>query len=266
MTPDKGMTPRGSFSPTKLVFPVGSPTLADGITPRKRSYPSSQEEAISLEYQRRESGGTLDLDPIDLLCDKGCFTLLDYWTTYQKKWKPKEAATGGAWRKDFAYDNNGKLKNQRKQWWTQRSCIFEVVECYMEEGLTEELALAKADKIFNSVPCQPGKHKRPIKLLNKAFKKEMGLLGIKKSGRPRKKNKRHSVDGDGDAFSQAFPMNASQQLHYEQVQLECQHNEWANHNQETAVVPPTLLHPFPFRPVAGQPPTQLPPGHQHAAL
>ena len=292
VTPDKDFRDSPMDLSGKLLFPGGSPTLADGRTPRKRKAPVSQSVAISSEYKRRDSSGKFQGESIELLCDKGLITLEDYWFKYKNDWKPKEAATGGAWRKDFAFNSDGTRLNHRKQWWTQRRSMFEVIEHYMDvEDLSEENALAKANLLYTGIDRKAGKRKPPIKEINRVFKKELSSLGIKKNGRPRKQGKARTST-DVDEFANAFPLNASQTLHYEQEQLNQQMDSWrmererqqasvrndnsrwayANRNLPAAATVPVTpinygtLHPFPYRPVPGQPPTELPPGHQHATL
>ena len=259
-------------------------TLADGSSPRKRRVPITQEQAMSIEYKRREATGESNSGPIEVFNDKFCFTLRDYWTMYVTRWKQLEEDTGGEWRKDFSVGANGAKKRGRSAWWTQRSCMFRLIEYYMEEGLSEEAALEKAELVFCTVPLRRGKNKRPIKEINQAFKKELAALEINLKGRPQKKKKPQS---DGEAFAAAFSGNnisASQQLHYEQAKMEAETQKWEKERAEQAArqqqkqvndqarwehvnrhrngagpLPPNYghLHPLPYRPVPNQPPIPL---------
>ena len=178
-------------SPTPTPIPVhlptpGSPmrrTLADGVTPRKRQAPMRQHQAISREYKRRAVAGDVDGPELTLLCDKHCFTLEDYWTTYKSKWQPLEEETNGGFRADYAVGEDGTKKRQNSAWWTQRSPMFRVIQHHME-SMSETDALAKANQIFKSVRVGRNK-KRPIKDLGKAFKAELQRLGIHHRGRPK---------------------------------------------------------------------------------
>jgi hypothetical protein len=84
------------------------------------------------------------LNPIELLCDKGLLMLDDYWSKYKCKWKPLEESTGGEWRNDFVSNGDGKVKHGSSAWWTQRVGMFKVIEHHMENGLSEDNAVALA--------------------------------------------------------------------------------------------------------------------------
>lgn len=270
--------------------------LADGRTPRKRRSPVKQTQAISNQWKRRDNDcDTVPADPLIILCDKYCFTLADYWKTYQNKWKPLEIQTNGEWRKDLPGTRG------RSAWWTQRAAMFRLIEYYMEsQSLTEEQALLEADKIFTSVAVGKNNNKRPIKDLNKAFKKELENLGIHRKGRPPSSKKRRTTSAANssstDPFADAFSMDHSltQEAIYETVmeqdraasesakvaraeaerfrQQQKQQAQWECVHRfnfgPTPPLPPNYgtLHSPPFRPYCNQPQIPLPPGHQYATL
>lgn len=270
--------------------------LADGRTPRKRRSPVKQTQAISNQWKCRDSdAGTVSAEPLIILCDKSCFTLAEYWKTYQNKWKPLEIQTNGEWRKDLPGTRG------RSAWWTQRAAMFRLIEYYMEsQSFTEEQALAEADKIFTSVAVGKNNNKRPIKDLNKAFKKELENLGIHRKGRPPSSKKRRTTSAANssstDPFADAFSMDHSltQEAIYETVmeqdraasesakaaraeaerfrQQQKQQAQWdCVHRYNFGPTPPLppnygTLHAPPFMPYRNQPQIPLPPGHQYATL
>jgi hypothetical protein len=274
-----------------------SDVLADGFTPRKRRVPLRQPEAISQVWKSRDAGGSLEPhDQLLLLCDKNCVTLADYWNTYKTEWKPLEVSTGGEWRRDLPGSR------ARSAWWTQRVGMFLVIEHYMEaDKLTEEMAVDKANKIFENVKVAKN-GKRPIKDINKAYKQEMERLKINRKGRPstagsKKKRRRWAVTNDDDGvddFAAAFSnLNDSQQAFFDQAQEEAvaarnaaekarierdkakqrekQQSQWEytnRHNRNVGPAPPNygMQHPLPFRPYQNQPQVPLPPGHHYPTL
>jgi hypothetical protein len=211
------------------------------------------------------------------------------------KWKPLEESTGGEWRKDLVSNGDGKVKRGRSAWWTQRVGMFKVIEHHMEKGLLEDDAVALARNIYEGVCKIPGR-KPAIKDINVAFKAEMDRLEIKVTGRPKGKGKqsRKQRADSGDEFSNAFAMNASMQLYYEQTRLEAEQQrfvveqeaqqahaarvhekqqlQWEHvHRYQTGPAPPMpaggyngTLHAPPFHAYAGQPNPPLPPGHRYA--
>jgi hypothetical protein len=190
VTPDK--PPGGWISRVPTSAPRTPHTkamLADGMTPRKRKAEVTQRVAISDECKRREQMGELDLEPIELLCDKGLITLDDYWSKYQCKWKPLEESTCGEWRKDFVSNRDGKVKRGCSAWWIQCVGMFKVIEHCMEKGLSKDNAVTLARNIYEGVCKIPGR-KPAIKDINVAFKAEMDCLEIKVTGRPKGKGKK----------------------------------------------------------------------------
>ena len=270
--------------------------LADGRTHRKRRSPVKQAQAISNQWKLRDSNSvTVPAEPLHILCDKYCFTLEDYWKTYQSKWKPLEIRTNGEWRKDLPGTRG------RSAWWTQRAAMFRLIEYYMEsQSCTEQQAIAEADKIFTSVPVGKTNNKRPIKDLNKAFKKQLEHLGIHRKGRPpsskRRRTNNAANSSSTDPFADAFPMDHSltQEAIYasvveqdiaasesaKQVRAEAERSrqqqkiqaQWdCVHRYSVGPTPPLppnygTVHALPFRPYQNQPEIPLPPGHQYAAL
>ena len=192
VTPDRRLLAANSIIDNESIHlstPTLNATLADGRSPRKRRVPITQLEAISDAYKMQEEEAGCVTQSIESLCDRGLYTLEDYWNMYTSKWRPLEIETEGAWRKDFTYDSDGKKRRQRSSWWTQRVGMFKVVEHYMSEGgLSEEAALAKARTIYNGAKKDSLEKKPGIKALNVAFKKEMDALGIKSTGRPKKQS------------------------------------------------------------------------------
>lgn len=304
VTPDKAPLVAMNNSPGEIYegsqWAEGPSTLRDGHTPRKRKAGVTQMAAISREYKRREVQESTVTEHLVLLCDKGLLTLEDYWAAYKTKWKPLEERTEGEWRKDIGFDADGKKRRGRSSWWTQRVGMFKVIEHYIESGVSETQAIEQASAIFNSARTNPAR-KPCIKVLNVKFKAEMDRLGIKANGRPKKvttrRNRRKVKEYLGN-FEDAFPLNASQQLYLEQVELECADREWqaerqreellcareyenttarwdyAHRNQQgpypVAPVNYGTVHPLPYHPARHQfdrrtlPP--LPDGHEYATV
>jgi hypothetical protein len=88
--------------------PIYQATLADGRSPRKRQAPITHLDAILVAYKQQEEEAGFVTQQMELLCDRGLYTLEDYWNMYKSKWRPLEIQTSGLWRQDFLHDCEGK--------------------------------------------------------------------------------------------------------------------------------------------------------------
>ena len=122
-----------------------------------------------------------------------------FWRLYKTVLEPLECQYGVEWRGDRHYqqqlpDGSVVLKkgNSRSVWWSERRYIWETIELWQEvENLSEEAAILKAERVFDSLRIKPDR-RPPYKKLVKAFREEQAALGRRPSpggggGRPRKK-------------------------------------------------------------------------------
>ena len=234
------------------------------------------------------SGKNLDPQRSMVFMDNHCQGFRDYWKLWKDRWKRLEEETLGGWRKDIG------SSRARSSWWTLRSPMFRFVEHLISKGDEEEVAIEKAEIIFNSVTGIRKGNKRPIKKIADAFKRELAVAGINLKGRPKgrtasKARRRGPVRPDTTiAFATHFPDTGELAERFEEGRAEAAHliqrrqelaNQqaaaqdmkrrrfmWENANRHSRSLPPMPPnygnhHPPPWRVPMGAPPLQYPPGH-----
>jgi hypothetical protein len=177
-------------------LPAESDFLADGVTPRTRCRPRTQQTI--LQHENAQGSPEVRLR----LCDSECTDLASYWRKWITEWRPLEQQQGTEWRNDRQIPGQ-KKDTKRSTWWNERKPIFTLIEHYLATGMREEDALNLANFTYCSAPPNKTTGKRAIKVVSAAFKKKLKELGIKRliSGRPKKQN--------GSAFAAAFPTTAA---------------------------------------------------------
>lgn len=186
-------------------LPAEADTLADGLTPRTRRRPTTQQTIL-----RHESAqGSSEVRRLKL-CDNECTDLADYWRKWIVVWRPLEQECGETWRNDTQIPGQKKVTT-RSTWWNLRRPIFTLIEHYLSY-MTEEDALSEANATFCSVPSNRTNRKRNVKAVAAAFVKKAKELGVQTTriGRPpRRVQGPRRLQHNGSAFAAAFRTTAA---------------------------------------------------------
>jgi hypothetical protein len=196
-------SPSSGLSSLQPSLPAHEDTLADGLSRRKRRRGIPQQDIVRAEHAAaRDQGDDSTYAGTDLMDDRACITLEDYWRRYKGKWLPEEERTGGDWRRDKQISGFNRM-NAKATWWGVRAPLFALVNYYIDSAhLSEVDALAEANITFCSVPPATLSDMRPIKNVSSACKAKLVELGVVPArGRPRTKKRRGN---DGSAFAAAF--------------------------------------------------------------
>lgn len=163
-----------AFGDVQLPANAKDDVLSDGKTTRKRKRPITLDERVVVAKLR---------DPVkyaELVApgpDQN-LTLKEYWNEYyhgtaeKTAYRVLEERTNKRWRQDLPHSN------AFRQWWAKRSPIYNLIHYYIDnQGLTEELALAKANSTFKSVPVSTkSKWRRCLADVRRAFLKELDRI------------------------------------------------------------------------------------------